>query len=115
MAFNTVLTASTAQEHSVRLRSMVDDPSFAYEHIPKKFGLTKQRIAKLVEELGINGRQRRHERSLGRGPYVEKKEYPPDVRAVIEEIRRRGFRVMPYNALQPYRQNVVRKSQNWWS
>jgi predicted transcriptional regulator len=67
---------------------MLNDPRFAYEQIGRKFGLTKQRIAKLAEELGINGRQRQHERTLRHGPYVITEEYPPSVRAVIGKIRR---------------------------
>jgi hypothetical protein len=39
-----------------RLRSMLDDPSLAYQHIANTFGLTRQRIAQLAAELGINGK-----------------------------------------------------------
>jgi hypothetical protein len=42
----------------LRLRSMLDDPQFAYQHIANKFGLTRQYIAQLANELGIDGRQR---------------------------------------------------------
>jgi hypothetical protein len=31
-----------------RLRSMLDDPTVAYEHIAKNLGLTKQRIGQLL-------------------------------------------------------------------
>jgi hypothetical protein len=39
-----------------RLCSMLDNPRFAYRHIANKFGLTRQYIAQLANELGINGR-----------------------------------------------------------
>jgi len=47
---------------SARLRSMLDEPQFAYQEIANKFGLTRQYIAQLANELGINGRQRQRER-----------------------------------------------------
>ena len=47
----------------LRLCSMIADPAFAYEHIGGKFGLTRQRIAHVATELGVDGRQRRHERN----------------------------------------------------
>ena len=34
-----------------RLRSMLGDPGFAYQHIGNKFGLTRQYIAQLANEL----------------------------------------------------------------
>jgi hypothetical protein len=40
-----------------RLRSMLGDPQLAYQHIAKKFGFTRQYIAQLAKELGINGRR----------------------------------------------------------
>jgi hypothetical protein len=60
----------------VRLRSMLEDPGFAYQHIGNKFGLTRQYIAQLANELGINGRQRQRERTLRCEPRVIKVEYP---------------------------------------
>jgi hypothetical protein len=53
-----------------RLRSMLDDPSLAYQHIGSKFGLTRQRIAQLAKELGVNARQRQCERASCREPSV---------------------------------------------
>jgi hypothetical protein len=35
-----------------RLRSMLNDPAFAYQRIANKFGLTRQYIAQLANELG---------------------------------------------------------------
>jgi hypothetical protein len=55
-----------------RLHSMLDDSEFTYQQIGSKLGLTKQCIAKLAQELGINGRQRQRERTLSRGPHVIK-------------------------------------------
>jgi hypothetical protein len=40
-----------------RLRSMLDNPEFAYQEIANKFGLTRQHIAQLAHQLGINGRR----------------------------------------------------------
>jgi hypothetical protein len=37
-----------------RLRSRLDDPTIAYQDIGSKFGLTRQRIAQIAAELGIN-------------------------------------------------------------
>jgi hypothetical protein len=45
-----------------RLRSMLDDPQLAYQHIAKKFGFTRQYIAQLAKELGVDGRRRRRQR-----------------------------------------------------
>jgi hypothetical protein len=36
---------------------MLDDSRFAYQHIRSKFGVTRQYIAQLANELGINGRR----------------------------------------------------------
>jgi hypothetical protein len=90
---------------------MLDDPRFSFQQIGQKFGLTKQRIAQLAKELGINSRQRQRERTLNREPHIIEKDYRPDVHAVIEKIRRCGIRVLPHNALQPSRANLVRRSQ----
>jgi hypothetical protein len=86
-----------------RLRSMLDDPQFAYQDIANKFGVTRQYIAQLANELGINGRQRQHQRTLRRGPHVIKNfdVYPRDIQAVMHKIRRAGLRVTPYNSPQP--------------
>src|SRR6266545_944842 len=80
-----------------RLRAMLNDPRFSYQHIAKTFGLTRQRIAQLANELSINGsrryRQRESMRMLHREPRVIKVEYPPRIRSVI---KRSGFEVTPY-------------------
>jgi hypothetical protein len=83
--------------------AMLDDPEFAYQQIAKKFDLTRQRIAQLASELGIKGRKRQHQRTLGHGPHIIKKfeEYPPGVRAAIKKIRRSGIQVARYDSLQP--------------
>jgi biotin operon repressor len=96
----------------VRLRSMLDDPTVTYERIAKNLGLTKQRIAKLAKELGINGRQRQRERTLSGGPHVIKqfKKYPPAIQAVVDKLRRAGLQVAPYNSPQPSFPNRVRTS-----
>jgi hypothetical protein len=72
------------KEASARLRSMLEDSGFAYQHIANKFGLTRQYIAQLANQLGINGRRRQRSRTLRREPRVIKVDYPPGVRAVID-------------------------------
>src|SRR5438067_1262237 len=92
----------------VRLRSMLADPLVAYEDIGSEFGVTRQYIAQLANELGIDGRQRQRERSLRREPRIIKqfKEYPSDVRAVMNKLRRAGLLVTPYNSPQPSMPNL---------
>ncbi|PYS50894.1 MAG: hypothetical protein DMG13_19900 [Acidobacteria bacterium] len=80
----------------VRLRSMLNDPRFAYQHIANKFGFTRQYIAQLANELSINGRRRQRKRSSRRERRIIKLEYPPSIRAVINKIRRSGNQVTPY-------------------
>ena len=96
----------------VRLCSMLADPAFAYEHIGGKFGLTRQYIAQLANELGINGRQRERVRLSRREPRIIKKfrQYPSEIRAVMNKLRRAGLRVTPYNSPQPSVPNSVRTS-----
>jgi hypothetical protein len=79
-----------------RLCSMLNDPRFAYGQIGSRFGVTRQYIAQLANELGINGRRRQRSRTLRREPRVIKVDYPPGIRAVIDKIRRTGFQVTPY-------------------
>jgi hypothetical protein len=97
-----------------RLRSMFEDPRFTYQHIANKIGLTRQRIAQLANELGINGRQRERVRVSRREPRVhiikKFKEYPSDIRAVMNKLRRAGLRVTPYNSPQPSLPNSLRMS-----
>jgi hypothetical protein len=51
----------------VRLRSMLNDPRFAYQQIANKFGFTRQYIAQLAKGLGVDGTRRRQcERVLHR-------------------------------------------------
>ena len=94
-----------------RIRSMLDDPRFSFQQIGQKFGLTKQRIAQLAKDFGIDGRQRQRERTLRREPYVIEKDYLPDVSAILDKIKSYGFRVLPYNKLQRSRKNQLRRSQ----
>jgi len=53
-----------------RLRSMLDDPTVTYKRIAKNLGLTKQRVAQLAKDFGVDGRQREHERTVRRWPRV---------------------------------------------
>jgi len=95
-----------------RLHSMLDDAAFTYQQIANKFGLTRQSIALLANELGFKGRQRERVRLLRREPRIIKqfKEYPSDVRAVKNKLRRAGLRVTPYNSPQPSMPNFLRTS-----
>jgi len=97
---------------SARLRSMLGDPGFAYQLIANKFGLTRQYIAQLANELGINGRQRERVRLSRREPRIIKKftQYPSDIRAVMNKLRQAGLRVTPYNSPQPSTPNLLRTS-----
>jgi hypothetical protein len=95
-----------------RLSSMLDDPQFAYQEIANKLGLSKQYIAQLANELGINGRHRERVRLSRREPRIIKKfrQYPSEIRAVMNKLRRAGLRVAPYNSPQPSTPNRVRTS-----
>ena len=99
---------------SAQLRSMLDDPEFAYQHIANKFGLTRQYIAQVAKRLGIDGqrrrRQRERERLLRRDSRVIKVAYPPGILSVIDKIRHSGNQVSPY-IFPPNQANVAWKSQ----
>jgi hypothetical protein len=91
---------------------MLADPSFAYQQIGDEFGLTRQSIAHIATELGVDGKQRRHERAFRVRPHVIKqfKRYPPAIQSVIGRLRRAGLHVAPYNAPQPSRPNCLSTS-----
>src|SRR4030095_7903040 len=91
---------------------MLDDSRVAYQHIGNKFGLTRQYIAQLANELGINGRQRERVRLSRCEPRIIKKfeKYPSDIRTVMNKLRRAGLRVMPYNSPQASTPNLLRTS-----
>ena len=82
-----------------RLRSMLADPAFVYQHIVSEFGVTRQYIAQLAKGLSVDGRARRRQRALCREPRVINKEYPPDLRAVVDKIRRSSIHVIPCDLL----------------
>jgi hypothetical protein len=99
-----------------RLRSMLNDSQFAYQQIANKFGFTRQYIARLAKQLGIDGHQRRRQRErlrmLRREPRVIKIDYPVGIQAVIDKIRRRGIQVTPYIfPAQPRAPYLARRSQ----
>ena len=64
---------------------MLADPAFAYQQIGDEFGLTRQRIAHIATELGVDGQQRRHDRAFRVRPHVIRrfKKYPPAIQAVM--------------------------------
>jgi hypothetical protein len=96
----------------VRLCAMLADPALTYQHIGGEFGLTRQRIAHIATELGVDGEQRRHERAFHVRPHVIRpfKKYPPAIQTVMDKLRRAGFQVTPYNSPQPSTPNRVRTS-----
>jgi hypothetical protein len=96
----------------VQLCAMLVDPTFAYQDIGDKFDLTRQRIARIATELGVDGRHRRHERAFRVRPHVIRqfKKYPPIIQAVMGKLRRAGLQVGPYNSPQPSTPNAVRTS-----
>jgi hypothetical protein len=99
-----------------RLRSMLADPASAYQDIADKLDLTRQRISQIANELGINGKHRQRERWSRRGPHIVKrfKEYPSDIQAVINKLRRTGFGVTPYNSPQPSTSTFFSRCKKWW-
>ena len=74
---------------------MLDDPAFTYQSIAKKLGLTRQRIAQLANDIGVNGRRRQRQRTLRREPRIIAEEYPPSIQAVINKVRQSGVKVRP--------------------
>jgi hypothetical protein len=91
---------------------MLADPAFAYQQIGGKFGLTRQRIARIATELGIDGWQRQRERMLRRGSHIviKSEKYPEGIRSVIDKIERSGIRVTPH-IFPPSQSNIAWKSQ----
>jgi hypothetical protein len=95
---------------------MLDDSRFVYEQIGDEFGFTKQYIARLAKQLGIDGDQRRRQcerlRMLRREPRVIKVNYPVGIQAVIDKIKRRGIPVTPYIfPAQPSAPYLARRAQ----
>jgi hypothetical protein len=93
----------------LRLCAMLADPAFAYQQIGDEFGVTRQNIFAIARELGVDGKQRRHDRAYRVHPHVIRpfKRYPPATQAVIDKLKRSGLHVAPYNALQPSRPNCL--------
>jgi hypothetical protein len=71
---------------------MLADPTFAYQQIGNEFGVTRQRIFAIAKELGVDGKQRRHDRAFRVRPHVIRrfKKYPPAILAVMDKLRRAG-------------------------
>jgi hypothetical protein len=71
-----------------------------------------KRIGQLAKDFGVDGRQREYERIVRREPRIIKKfqEYPSDIQAVMNKLRRAGLSVAPYNSPQPSTPNRVRTS-----
>jgi hypothetical protein len=91
---------------------MLADPSFAYQQIGDAFGVTRQRIFALAKELGVDGKQRRHDPAFRVRPHVIRrfKKYPPAIQAVMDKLRRAGLHVAPYNVPQPSRPKCLTTS-----
>jgi hypothetical protein len=96
----------------LRLCAMLADPTYAYQRIGNVFGVTRQDIFGLAKKLGVDGRQRRHDRALRVRPHVIKHftKYPPAIQAVMNKLRRAGLHVAQYHAPQPSAPNCLRTS-----
>ena len=96
----------------VKLRLLLGDPVLSYERIGGTFGLTRQRIAQLAEQFGIDVKKRlRERRRLRRPRAVIVRPYPPGVAAVIKKMKQSGVQVRPYNARLACEENRYRRSQ----
>ena len=93
----------------LRLCAMLADPTSSYKKIGDEFGVTRQDISFLGKKLGVDARQRQHDRVRPRIIRNFEK-YPATIQAVIDKLRRAGLRVAPYNAPQPSARNVFRTS-----
>lgn len=84
-----------------RLRRLFQEETLSYAQIGYEFGLTRQRISQLAQNLGINGRRRQRECSNRRPLCVVNKrdEYSSAVRQVLGELERRGILVAPHYTL----------------
>jgi hypothetical protein len=47
-----------------RLCSMVGDPALRYRSIGRRFGITRQRVAQIAAEMGVDGRERQRQRTI---------------------------------------------------
>jgi len=89
---------------------MLADPTFSYKKIGDEFGVTRQDISFLGKKLGVDARQRQHDRVRPRIIRNFEK-YPATIQAVIDKLRRAGLRVDPYNAPQPSARNVSKTQE----
>jgi hypothetical protein len=93
------------QEALPGIRSMLADPSLCYQTIGKHFGVTRQRIAQIAAEMGVDGRRRQRERQLRMAAAGLQREadYPANVRVVIQKLKRAGLKISPYRAPRSHR------------
>lgn len=63
---------------------MLDDPSFSYDRIARRFGITRQRVGEIAAQVGIDGRRCQSERAAEAFLATKtKRRYSPTVRAVV--------------------------------
>ena len=46
------------EEALTGIRLLLDDPTLCYQAIARHFGVTRQRIAQIAAEMGVDGRRR---------------------------------------------------------
>ena len=91
------------------LRTLLQNPELSYREIGKKLGLTKQPIAQLAKQMGLDVARRMH-RQLTALPQVVDKDYPANVAAVIRKLKQAEVTAGPYIVAQPCRKNLFWKS-----
>jgi hypothetical protein len=74
---------------------MLDDPTLCYQTIAQHFGVTRQRIAQIAADMGVDGRGRQRQRKLLTAVLQREPNYPANVRLVIQKLKRAGLEVTP--------------------
>jgi hypothetical protein len=79
-----------------RLCSMLNDPALSYDSIARRFRISRQRVAQIAAQLGIDGRRRQRQRSLRTPSFQDNGRYPAEVRAVAHAVERLGLKTAAY-------------------
>ncbi len=77
-----------------RLRTPLKNPELSYRDIGTKLGLTKQQIAQLAKQMGLEAAKRIPKRLIAFREVVDK-DYPVQVAAVIRKINRQASQHRP--------------------
>lgn len=93
-----------------RLCSMVGDSDLHYRSIGRRFGITRQRVAQIAAEMGVDGRRRQRQRALRTLAFQNGSKYPPDIEAVVRKLKRSGLEVLPYRPPCPSHCKLARTS-----